>query len=127
MSWSPSQNRAATRIPGTPHARTTVTTAELLEIPTEMLGNYCYFQAAFGSATIDVAIRFGTSAAMGAVAIADRDVLNTATLAADVNVPHILVVAGTTVEVRLDPSWTHLSHISAATTGTLRFGSLEGV
>lgn len=128
MSWSPSQNRAATRIPGTPHARATVTTAELLEIPTEMLGKFCQFQATAGSgAVVDVAIRFGTSAAMGAAVIANRDDLSTATLAADVNVPHVYLVAGQIPEeVQLDKSWTHMSHISGATTGALRFKSLEG-
>ena len=123
-----SQSRAATRIPSTPHARATViTTAELLEIPPEMIGKFCSFQSAAGSAAaVDIAIRFGTSAAMDAVVLAAVDGLTVAALAPDATVPHVYIVAGTTKTYRLDPAWTHLSHLSAAATGSLRFGSVEG-
>ena len=122
-----SQSRAATRIPSTPHARDTVAVAELLEIPADMIGKFCSFQSAAGSAAaVDVAIRFGTSAAMDAVVLAAVDGLTVAALAPDATVPHVYIVAGTTKTYRLDPAWTHLSHLSAAATGSLRFGSVEG-
>lgn len=114
---------------GTPHARSTVTSAELLEIPAEMQGRFCWFQATAGTtagAAVDVAIRFGTSAAMGAVVIDDRSSLAGATLTADVNVPHLLIRAGADpTRIRLSKTWTHMSHISGATTGALRFGLAE--
>lgn len=114
---------------GTPHARSTVTSAELLEIPTEMQGRFCWFQATAGTtagAAVDVAIRFGTSAAMGAVVIDDRSSLAGATLTADANAPHLLIRAGADpTRIRLSKTWTHMSHISGATTGALRFGLAE--
>lgn len=124
---SSTTSRAATRIPSTPHARATVAVAELLEIPPDMLGKFCSFQSAAGSgAAVDVAIRFGTSASMDAVDLAALDGLTVAALEPDATVPHVLVVAGTVKTYRLDPAWTHMSHLSAAATGSLRFGSVEG-
>jgi hypothetical protein len=121
---------AADNTPGTPHARTSVAAAELLEIPADMFGKFCWFQSTKGSgAAVDIGVRFGTSAAMGAVVLADRDGLATATLTADVNVPHLYLVASAApTRIKLDPTWTHLSHIAdgGATTGCLRFGEATG-
>lgn len=118
----------ADNTPGTPHARSTVSTAELLVIPSDMTGKFCTFQSVAGSgAAVDVAIRFGTSAGMGAAVIGDRSTIDgSGNLTADVNAPHIYLVAGTEKRFRLDPSWTHISHISSGTTGCLRFGPATG-
>lgn len=110
---------------GTPHARSSVTSAELLEIPADCIGKFVRFQSTAGSgAAVDIGIRFGDSGA--ACVIGDRSSLSVAALTADVNVPHLYLVAGQSERIRLDPSWTHLSHISGATTGCLRFAPAEG-
>lgn len=119
------QRAAADYTLGTPHARTTVTTAELLEIPADCVGKFVRFQADTGSGSaVSVAIRFGGASAN--VAIAARSTLATATLTADATVPHIVVPAGGSERIRLDPSWTHMIHVSAALTGCLRFAPAEG-
>ena len=124
------ERMSANNLLGIPHARTSVAAAELLEIPADMIGKFCWFQATKGSgAAVDIGIRFGTSAAMGAVVLADRDGLATATLTADANVPHVYLVASANPQrFQLDPSWTHMSHIAdgGATTGALRFGPAQG-
>lgn len=119
------QRTAADYTLGTPHARTTVTTAELLEIPADCIGKFVRFHADAGSGSaVSVAIRFGDVTA--SVVIGDRSTLGGATLTADVNVPHLVVPAGVVERVRLDPSWSHMSHVSSALTGCLRFAPAEG-
>jgi len=125
------ERQAAAYTPGVPHARSTVAAAELLVIPADMTGKFCWFQATAGTAAgaaVDVAIRFGTSAAMGAAVIDDRSTIDgSGNLTADANVPHLLIRAGSEPRrVKLDSTWTHMSHISAATTGALRFGPATG-
>lgn len=119
-------DQAADYVLGTPHARATVTTAELLVIPSGWAGKYVKFASCAGSgAAVDIAIRFGDATAVPV--IADRSAIDVdGVLTADVNVPHTLVMAGTEQRLRLDPSWTHLAHISAATTGCLRFALATG-
>ena len=119
----------ADNTPGVPHARSTVSTAELLVIPADMVGRFCWFQSVAGSGSaVDVAIRFGTSAGMGAVVIGDRSTIDgSGNLTADVNAPHLYIVASAAPQrVKLDPSWTHISHLSSGTTGCLRFGPATG-
>lgn len=111
---------------GTPHARTSVTTAELLEIPADCIGKFVEFTSAAGSgAAVDIGVRFGDSGAVCG-ALTTRSSLATATLTANTGVPHLYLVAGTTRRIRLDPSWTHMSHLGAAVTGCLRFAPAEG-
>jgi hypothetical protein len=116
----------ADNVLGTPHARSTVTTAELLVIPAGWAGKYVRFASCAGSgAAVDIAIRFGDATAVAV--IADRSTIDgSGNLTADVNAPHALVIAGTTERFRLDPSWTHFAHISGATTGCLRFALATG-
>lgn len=110
---------------GTPHARTSVTTAELLEIPADCVGKFVEFTSSAGSGSaVDIGVRFGDSSA--ACLLTDRSGLSVAALTADVNVPHLYLVAGTTRRIRLDPSWTHMSHLGTGTTGCLRFAPAEG-
>lgn len=119
------QRAAADYTLGTPHARTTVTTAELLEIPADCVGKFVRFHADVGSGSaVSVAIRFGSASVT--VSVAARSTLATATLTADATVPHVVLVAGGSERIRLDPSWTHLIHVSSATTGCLRFALAEG-
>lgn len=122
------QRTAADYTLGTPHARTTViTTPELLVIPTDCVGKFVRFHADAGSGSaVAVWIRFGTADTVVAT-IGDRSAIDgSGNLTADVNVPHLAINAGADVRVRLDPSWTHISHISTATTGCLRFALAEG-
>lgn len=111
---------------GEPHARTTVTSAELVAIPATLRGRFVRVHADAGSgAAVPVAVRFGNETA--SVVIGDRSALDgSAVLTADVNVPHINIPAGAAERFRLDPAWTHFSHISSATTGCLRFALAEG-
>lgn len=115
------ERQAADFTPGTPHARATVTTAELIVLPTGWAGKFVEFTAATGSGSaVDVAIRFGTETALPV--IADRSALDgSGNLTADVSVPHVYVLAGTSKRVRIPRTATHLCHISGATTGCLRF------
>jgi hypothetical protein len=121
-----SQRASADYTLGTPHARDSISTsAELLGIPADCIGRFVEFTSCAGSgAAVDIGIRFGDSNA--ACVLGDRSALATATLTADVNVPHLYLVAGTTRRIRLDPSWTHMSHRGTAATGCLRFAPAEG-
>lgn len=90
-----------------------------------MRGRFAWFQATAGSgAAVDVAIRFGDSGV--AVALADRDTRTVEALTAAAGTPHLYLLAGGAPQrIRLNPAWTHLSHISSGTTGVLRFGLAE--
>ena len=112
---------------GTPHARSTVSSAELVVIPEADRGKFWTFHADAGSGSaVAVYIRFGDATA--AAVIADRSALDgSGNLTADVNVPHLSLAANERRRVLLDPAWTHFSHISSATTGCLRFAASEGV
>lgn len=111
---------------GTPHARDTVTTAELLVIPSGWAGKFVRFESCAGSgAAVDIAIRFGTATAVAV--ITDRSTIDgSGNLTADVNAPHVYLRAGEEQRVRLDSAWTHFSHLATGTTGALRFALATG-
>ena len=122
------ERMAADDTRGVPHARATVTSAELLEIPADMIGKFCWFQATAGTGgAVDVGIRFGTSALMSQVVLTNRDGLTVAALTADTSVPHVYCLAGAAPQrFHLSQAWTHMSHLGTATTGALRFGPAQG-
>lgn len=109
---------------GEPHARTTVTTSERLEIPDAWDNRFVDFTAE----TVDVYIRFGD----GGVEVdrADRSTVSTEVLTGVDDTPHLVVFAGTTKAVLIrkgatmtatgEATQTHFAHISSATTGVLR-------
>lgn len=123
---STTERMASDDVPGTPHARDTVTTAEVVVIPAAWVGKYVRLEATAGSGSaVAIAIRFGDATALPV--IADRSSLDgSGNLTADVSVPHIFLAAGESRRFRLDPAWTHFAHISAATTGCLRFALATG-
>lgn len=107
-------------ISGTPYARTTVTDDEVLVIPDEMVGKFCWFQAV----TSDVAVRFGDSSV--SVAISARSSESSGVLTAEGSEPHLYIVAGTTVQWRIPSDVTHMAHVSEDTSGVFRFGLAQG-
>jgi hypothetical protein len=110
---------------GTPHARSTVTTAERCEIPADMRGRFAWFQSTAGTgAAVDAAVRFG--GATVSVALADRDTRTGESLTPAAGTPHLYLGAGALPQrIRLAPDWTHFSHVATGTTGALRFGLSE--
>lgn len=113
---------AADACPGdTPHSRATVAASERLTIPTDMRGKFC----AFSAEGQDVFVRFGTATDLEVSATAVSTV-DTEVLTAAATTPHIHVPAGTTVQIRLQRTWTKMAHISPSTGGYFRFGLAQG-
>jgi hypothetical protein len=106
---------------GTPHSRATVTTHEVLTIPAEMVGKYCFFAAQ----TTDVFIRFGTDANVEA-SISAVSTVSATVLSAVATVAHLYVPAGSERHIRLKSAWTHMAHESADALGFFRFGLAQG-
>jgi hypothetical protein len=104
------------------YARTTVTSAERVEIPANMQDKFCRFAAE----TSAVYIRFGDDSV--SVDSTARSGLSTETLTEDGDEPQLFIPAGQYRDFRIDDDvYTHFSHISADTSGVLRFGSFTGV
>lgn len=120
----PLLNEAADACPGdNSYERQTVTSAEVCAIPSDMVGKFCRFSAE----TSDVWIRFGTSDAVtvDATQVSARD-NDTKELTPHAATAHLHIVAGTSEQFRLQGDWTHLAHISADTSGLLRFAVWQG-
>lgn len=94
----------------------TVATAQVCAIPTAWSGKYVDFSAV----TKDVYIRFGTADTVSCdyTTASARDG-TTKVLTATTAGPHLIIAAGTMVPERVDASYTHFAHISAATGGIL--------
>lgn len=107
---------------GAPYARTTVTDDEILTIPEEMVGKFCFFRAV----TSAVAIRFSTTAVALDVVIAARSTNTDTVLTAEGSEPHIYLEPGEMVQCRLRADWTHMAHVSADALGVFRFGPAQG-
>lgn len=107
---------------GTPYARNTVTTAERIIIPAEMVGEFCWFSAE----TQTVYIRFGDNTVV--VDQTDRSGVTSEAITPHANAgePHLIIHAGTTEEMRLDAAWARMSHVAGGTDGVLRFGLASG-
>lgn len=121
------EREAADYTLGTPHSRASVTTAEVLAIPSGWEGRFVEFHSDAGSGSaVAIAVRFGTSASMTAPVIATHSGGTPPALTADAAVPHIMLQVQERRRVRLDPSWTHFAHIASATTGRLRFALASG-
>lgn len=108
--------------PGTPNARTTVTTAEriLLSDAGIAAGDYVLFRS-HGAYSY---VRFGD-----VTVTVDHTTRNTGTPPATVaaaNAPHIALDPGEEKRFRVPAGATYLSHISDVTTGVLRFGGATG-
>lgn len=123
---STTERQASDNVPGTPHARTSVTTAELLVIPTGWAGKFVTFESCAGSgAAVDIGIRFGDATAVAVLTVRST-IDGSGNLTADANAPHIYLRAGEQERIRLDPTWTHFSHLGTGTTGALRFALATG-
>ena len=102
---------------GFPVRRATVTTAEVWAIPDVWKGRYVCFRS-HGSQVVH--IRFGTADTVSVSASAVSG-LAAGVLSANATPtePHIIVPSDGREDEYIDSSWTHLAHISAATTGFL--------
>ncbi|MBK8260242.1 MAG: hypothetical protein IPK80_02770 [Nannocystis sp.] len=110
-----------------PHMRaTSVTSHELIVLPSGWAGKYARFESVAGSGSaVDIGIRFGDATA--AVVLTDRSAIDgSGNLTADVNAPHLYLRAGEEQRVRIPADATHFSHIGTATTGRIRFGLATG-
>jgi hypothetical protein len=108
-------------VPGTAYARTTVDSAERVQLPGDMQNVFCVFAAE----TQDVWIRFGTGAVT--VVLANRSTLTSEVPAEATSAPMLHVPAGQERHRRLPVGlYTHFSHISGGTDGVLRFGPATG-
>jgi hypothetical protein len=104
------------------YALATVTSSTRINLPSEMLGKFCIFEAE----GLDVWIRFGL---VGAVSVSKTAVASVASnvLTEDTTSPHLYLPAGTmSPPIRMRSSFTAFAHISTNTTGFLRFGSYQG-
>lgn len=95
--------------------RANVTSAEVWVIPEYWKGKYVCFRQIGGQRA---AIRFGTAVGVS-VSLTATATLSTNTLTAAAATPHIVVEAGNAEHELIDPSWTHLAHISPDTAGYL--------
>lgn len=107
---------------GTPYERNTVTSAELLVIPSALRGKFVRFSAE----TSDVFIRFGTSDSVTVAASAVSTEDGSGNLTGAATTPHLHLPAGQSEQFRLRADWTHLAHISADTSGKLRLCLWQG-
>lgn len=106
---------------GSPYERATVTSAEVVAIPAALVGNFVRFSAE----TSDVFIRFGTSNSVSVAAAAASSKIGDDLTSVSTSA-HLHIVAGQSEQVRLRGDWTHLAHISADTSGRLRFCLWQG-
>jgi hypothetical protein len=101
---------------GDAFVRDTVTSDELLVIPTAWRGKYVTFSA-IGA---DVFVRFGTDNTVAC----DQTTVSTIDGSGNITFggaePHVSIAAGTTQPARIDASQTHMAWIASATGGKFR-------
>lgn len=102
--------------PSSIFARTTVTSSERVAIPAAFVGNFITFQAQ----TSDVFIAFGTSGVTASASAVSADT-NTAAVNGTLYIP-----AGQERTYRINQAVTHFAHISANTSGILRWANTTG-
>lgn len=119
--------QASDFVPSEPRALATVSTADVIALPTGWAGKFAWFQAVAGSGSaVDVFVRFGTDNTVS-VDSTTETVLTGEDLDPSTDEPDLHLVAGLpAVRVRIPPTATHFAHIASATTGRLRFGLATG-